>query len=785
MLEGLVTGEGAGRAKGFSSAPGVARRRRGSTYGAALTFAILACGCTGGDGPPNIVMVLVDALRADRLDAYGARRTTAPFVSELAARGVVFERAYANATWTRAALPTILTSYSPLRHGKVLGAAGNEDAHGFVERLSDGVVTLPEVLREAGYDTGAVVTWHGGAGFYSEEFGFRQGFDYVNDPGTVAGDTRHLVELRDIDERIVDHALEWVRGRKGRQRPFFLWVHLFGAHGPYEPPAGYESLFAPRDMIAAMRSRYGNSYGVPYDVAAQKGAELDYVRSQYEANIRFIDDLLRILIPGIERQTERPTIFVVYADHGEAFFEQPGQYKHGDGNFPYDPVTRIPLIVYAPGMFEPRRVAAVVSQLDLFPTLAEVAGAATPSGIEGASLVPLMRDRNGLGERVVPLQSGVLFLSAAGVAEEKKYLYLNPHNRLGSPRPFQAFESLGEAVYDLRADPEERFNVLFYHADFARRMRLWTERFQLSRMFGWHLVYRGRGGGELLRGRVRADVPLYRMNIRYVGTEAIDEEEAFAESLLRTAAEAGTVKTTLASGSRPHVVCPRPRRSDLRYRLRLPIEWVGRTVVFGARVEPLASDSMVSVRVIGAGEEVLREARVAGLEPGSSTLVWNRLLVEETDREIVYEVACTGPRGSVRVTRPFLALERLWIGETQGNGEGLSFEGALHAGRLAINFATLGIPSRLALELSLNGRAVAADRLLAFDGEAFSPVPRLDLDADGIARSRVPVDAYPVDEMRVPGHFYLYRTDPGEGETAALSGPVRQMLRALGYLDGR
>ena len=752
-----------------------------------LTIAGTAWGSIEATSRPNVVMILVDTLRPDHLDVYGARRVTAPFLRSLGERSVVFERAYANATWTRAALPTILTSHSPLRHGKVMGGAGQAETERFVERLDDAFVTLPEVLQDAGYETAAVVTWHGGAGFYSDEFGLRQGFDYVNHPSTVETEApHHLVGLRDIDEAIVAHALDWVAGKRQHGRPFFLWVHLFGVHGPFEPPSAYESLFAPPDLVRAMRAKYGNSYGVPYDVAARGGLELDYVRAQYDGSVRFVDDLLAKLVQGVETAAVG-TVFVVFADHGEAFFEQPGQYKHGDGNFPYDPVSRIPLIVYAPGRFSAARRHELVSQLDLLPTVAELADAVRPAGVEGTSLVPLLRGDGRAGTAVVPVQSGMFVIAAAAVAEGKKYLYLNPHNVLDTARHLEAFEQLGEGVYDLRADPDERFNVLFYEDDFARRMRAWTEQTQLARMFGWHLVYTGQAQRTLVRGEVRADVPLYRMNIRYVGSEPIDMTQAFAASVLREDAAARALDSKMARGERQELRCPGTRRAGLRYDVSIPPEWAGRVIVFGVWVEPVVSGTVVRLRIEGADRRVLRRADVAGRAPGAGQWLWNRLVARAAEPRLSYVLSCAGsPRRGVRVMKPFLALEPLQVSYVDAaDRRAFRFEGALDSGRLAVNFATEGAPAHLALELDVDGRPVGPGRLLVFDGTGFGPADGMALDARGVEQARLPMDADPAGTFESAGRFYLYRADPGHSQTEAISPGAVEMLRALGYLGDR
>jgi hypothetical protein len=171
---------------------------------------------------PNVIVYLVDTLRADHLGCYGYERDTSPHLDRFAAEAVLFTRTVAQSPWTRASVASIFTGLRPQRHG----ANRRQDA------LSKEAITLAELLHEHGYETAAIVTNHN----VSPELGFGQGFERYEMLGRRDGQP---IPSSEVTERSV----QFLRGRRDG-RPLFLYLHTLDPHGPYDPPQPYRARFA-------------------------------------------------------------------------------------------------------------------------------------------------------------------------------------------------------------------------------------------------------------------------------------------------------------------------------------------------------------------------------------------------------------------------------------------------------------------------------------------------------------------------------------------------------------
>lgn len=332
------------------------------SFAAALTVA----GCAPQPAPlppshPNVVLISLDTVRRDHLPTFGYGRPTAPALDALARRATVFWNAIAQETNTAPSHASMFTGRYPHQHGCAL--------NGY--RLVDGVPTLAEVLRSAGFATGAFVS---GFSLDGKTTGLDRGFDaYDDDFSGKRRDGAATVEL----------ARGWLAERRA-DRPFFLFVHLYDAHGPYEPKGGYEGLFrsddpGPRLTRIPPYQRHAGADGRPSE---RLGEFVD----RYDAMIRYADDRVAELFDGIDFER---TIVVVLSDHGETLGERYRVLDHG--GHVTDEQVRIPLVVHAPGIAA-GRVDDLVETVDLLPTLIELVGvdaAAAPSA--GRSLAPAMR----------------------------------------------------------------------------------------------------------------------------------------------------------------------------------------------------------------------------------------------------------------------------------------------------------------------------------------------------------------------------------------------------------
>ncbi|MBA3297613.1 MAG: sulfatase, partial [Acidobacteria bacterium] len=268
---------------------------------------------------PNILLITVDTLRADRLGAYGYAAARTPVLDRLATGGVRFADATAHAPLTYPSHVAILTGRYPGAFGVRLNG---------MDPLPASAVTLAERLKAAGYRTGAVI----GSVVLDQSCGLSQGFDDYDD--AIAAAPRATMAMADLQRRaseITAAAGEWISGQQG---PWFLWAHYYDPHLPYSAPAKYAAA----------------ATGRPYD------AEIAYVDAEIGALLKRVD--------------RTRTAIVVTADHGEALGAH-GEPDHGF--FLYDATLRVPLIVAAPGL-EPRVVREQVRSIDIAPTIAQLAG---------------------------------------------------------------------------------------------------------------------------------------------------------------------------------------------------------------------------------------------------------------------------------------------------------------------------------------------------------------------------------------------------------------------------
>jgi arylsulfatase A-like enzyme len=367
----------------------------------------------GSGAGRNLLLVTLDTTRADRLGAYGYADAETPTLDRLAARGLRFADAVSPVPMTLPAHATLLTGLDPPGHGlRVNGEAA----------LGAERTTLAEVLRGAGYETAAFVS----SFVLDPRFGLDQGFDVYDARLEATRAAAFGPQTERSAGAVTAAAVAWLRGRGGEgdgtpdgggPPPFFLWVHYFDPHDPYEPPEPFAGRFR----------------GRPYD-----------------GEIAYVDRELGRLLAALEAEgLEGSTVVVAAADHGESLGEH-GERYHSRSL--YEGAVRVPLILAAPGLPEEGRGSAVdgfvVTLADLYPTLLDLLG--VPAGedapaLDGRSLLraPPPPDRMVYLETLNPyLDNGWAPLFAARRHGEK---YVE------APRP---------EFYDLAADPGEERNLL-------------------------------------------------------------------------------------------------------------------------------------------------------------------------------------------------------------------------------------------------------------------------------------------------------------------------------------
>jgi arylsulfatase A-like enzyme len=350
---------------------------------AALVAAVVVAIPSGSGGPPNVLLITIDTLRADHLHCYGQPLPTSPNIDALAARSVVFERAVAASGYTGPAHSSIMTSRYPRRNSM-----------GFSNGLLvlDGVDTLADAFRRGGYDTAAFV----GNGMLAARSGLNRGFDVYDD------ELLDTEANRPMPERLAPHTVARARAWLQRQRskPFFLWVHFQDPHGPYAPPAPYRNRFqvpavASEPTLPVLADNSGRG-GIPLYQLVDGPRRMNDYRSRYAGEIAYMDQFVGELLAAVEQQGS--TVVILTADHGESFGENGFYFVHGHSAAP--DLSHVPLIVSAPGLRAERR-ADLVGHVDVMPTLLELAELPHPPGVEGIALGPLLRDRRTLPARAV------------------------------------------------------------------------------------------------------------------------------------------------------------------------------------------------------------------------------------------------------------------------------------------------------------------------------------------------------------------------------------------------
>ena len=286
------------------------------------------------DTAPDIVLVTLDTTRADRLGLMGDASARTPSLDGLAARGVVFERAYASAPLTLPSHTSILTGLDPDQHGV-------HDNGRFT--LPAAVPTVTERLAARGYDTAAFVA----AIVLDSSYGLARGFATYDDDITPGHDPLRFEVPRREGAAVTDRALAWL-GARGR-KPFFLWVHYYDVHLPRQPPAPFDA--------------------IPDD---------------YAGALAYVDAQVGRLLDGVARAAgERPTLIVVVGDHGESLGEH-GEETHGV--LAYDATLHVPLVVAGPGFASGRQWQGFVRTIDVAPTILAAAGAAEITSSRGRPL---------------------------------------------------------------------------------------------------------------------------------------------------------------------------------------------------------------------------------------------------------------------------------------------------------------------------------------------------------------------------------------------------------------
>lgn len=351
--------------------------------------------------PSNLLLVTFDTTRWDHMGYASGREGTTPTLDALAARGAWFESAVSSQPLTLPSHASILTGLYPTHH-----RVRNNGTY----TLNDDVVTLAEVLRDAGYQTHAVIS----ALVLDGRFGLDQGFEVYEDDLGEGSKADILAMPESKADRTADKAGAWLEAAVSSDRPFFLWIHFFDPHATYNPPP---------------------------DVAAR------FPDDRYAGEIFFADRELGRVIGTLESLGVGENTLVAFtADHGEGLGDH-GEETHG--LFVYESTTRVPLLFAGPGVPAAGRVGGLARTVDIMPTVLSVLGVSLPVEVDGRSLLPMIRGDLDQSPALAYLET---FHPRENFGwSELRSLRGERYKAILAPRP---------ELYDLHEDPEEEHNLL-------------------------------------------------------------------------------------------------------------------------------------------------------------------------------------------------------------------------------------------------------------------------------------------------------------------------------------
>ncbi len=428
---------------------------------------------------PNIVFILVDALRARSLGCYGYARNTSPVIDSIARRGVTFENTFCTVNATDPSLTTIFSGLYPRSHG-ILHHSDQIPPEELLFFESQGITLLPEVLKKQGYATYGLDwlgRWHRQgydyyAGFnvdrvgrkkkikafsrFVEKLGLREFFRKIYALPVL----RSVISKFDLygeDMRLTDQAVDIV---KTEERPFFLFIHYWGLHAPYNCPQEYVKELQKTSVsipsgIKSFDFIKNPKYKAFYEQWTRKEKNFSDIITRHDGAIRHIDTQIGSIIDGLKAAGKlENTIIIITSDHGESLVEHGILFDH---HGLYDASIHVPLIISFPPLLpQGKHVAGLVQHVDIVPTLLSLLGMKIDHPLEGYPLVPLIE------KKVAKLREYAF--TEENYYEQRESIRSLRHKlirSIGDPTCTRCGIVHGDEIelYDLLVDPQEKQNI--------------------------------------------------------------------------------------------------------------------------------------------------------------------------------------------------------------------------------------------------------------------------------------------------------------------------------------
>jgi arylsulfatase A-like enzyme/Flp pilus assembly protein TadD len=352
--------------------------------------------------------VTIDTLRPDHLHCYGYQKIETPNIDGIARNGTLFENAVTQTPLTPPSHASIFTGLNPPAHHV-------RDTGGFI--LPSSATTLATILQQQGWDTAAFIS----SAVLKKLFGLNQGFAVYDDQMPKPGKGHEFLE--DAERRAgdtVDHALGWLAAQSGK--PYFLWVHVYDPHAPYQPPSPYKEQY--KDRL-------------------------------YDGEIAYADHELGRLFAAVRKKSpDDKTLIAILSDHGESLGEH-GEYSHGV--FLYDSTLRIAFLLSGGGVPNGVRVKQQARTIDFLPTVLDLMGGRAPASVQGVSLTPYFQGKDAA---TAVSYAETLYPKINMGWAELRAIRTNHWKYIRAPKP---------ELYDLSQDAAETRNVIQSHAAEVQR----------------------------------------------------------------------------------------------------------------------------------------------------------------------------------------------------------------------------------------------------------------------------------------------------------------------------
>ena len=416
----------------------------------------------GQRSPINVVFLTIDTIRPDHLGFSGYHRNTTPFLDTLAKKGVAFHTVISSAPWTSPGLLSVFTGLYPMVHG--VTARGRT--------VLSSIPTLFDVFREGGYRVPNIAYLTQISNFMN--LGLEQKRTSYKETARLPG----------------DELIHWIRDH--RDRPFLAWYHYRFLHLPYDPPAQYNVYIDAkrREMLETpfFKEWVKDEVVIPWGRLTFTPAQQKTIRDLYDGQLHELDAFISRLYDDLKQLNRwEDTLLILTADHGEELFEHGfvGHASTAKLAKMYDEVLKIPFVLYGPRIVpEGVKIEKQVRQIDIMPTVLEIAGLPIPSGVQGKSLLSLIKGKK---PNAVPvaLSESIMGGYQSDPFKEKRYFYSIREEKWKLVRiPHEG--GFVYKLFDLVADPGETQNVGANHSQVVARLkaRLETdlEKMQVQRL---------------------------------------------------------------------------------------------------------------------------------------------------------------------------------------------------------------------------------------------------------------------------------------------------------------